>query len=322
MVYIIVLNWNGWKDTVACLESLMDLNYSDFKIIICDNDSTDGSAVQIQEWYLENNAKFSYLVDADYQHLVKTEMQSFYSTKNKGVYLIQTGDNLGYAGGNNIGIQFALNQGDVDYVWVLNNDTEVDSNALSEMVNACDVDPKIGVCGSKMVYFDEREKLQGLGGVYNPYSGVSTHYAEGEASSSKFNDLEVSSNIDYVIGASMLLTKELITELQGLPEQYFLYFEELDTCTTAQQKGYKLWVASESIVYHKEGASTESGKSLTADYYSSRSRLIYSWKFNKRYIIIVWFRLVATCLKRLINMEFKKVVNLLSVLLMLNIKLF
>lgn len=131
MIYIVVLNWNGHKDTIACLESLCKLVDSKFKIVICDNASKDGSVEKIDAWYQERNSSITYLNDAEYvklNNITSTTCQS--NSQQKGLYLIQTGANLGFAGGNNIGIKFALNQPDMQYVWLLNNDTEVAPEAL------------------------------------------------------------------------------------------------------------------------------------------------------------------------------------------------
>jgi GT2 family glycosyltransferase len=315
MVYIIVLNWNGWKDTVACLESLMDLNYPEYKVVVCDNKSTDDSVKQIKSWYQKNKAKFSYLVDADYQYLDKTNMQNCHSDKRKGLYLIQTEDNLGYAGGNNVGTRFALNQADIDYVWVLNNDTEVEPNALMPLVNKCEDDQNIGICGSRMVYFDDRSKQQGLGGNYNKYLATTKHFAGNESASQKYNDDEVSDKIDYVIGAAILFTKNALQTVGLMCEDYFLYYEEFDYALRVKAEGLSVKVATDSVIYHKEGATTKTQASDFSDFLQVKNRLVITKKFYRRYYTIVWLSLFGVVTIRFLRRRFKQAVRMLNIIL-------
>ena len=102
-VYIVILNWNGWQDTLECLASVVKLNYQNYQVVVVDNGSTDGSVGRIKEWIASQRAARALLVE--------------------------TGKNLGYAGGNNAGLRYGLARGDLAYAWVLNNDTTVDPNA-------------------------------------------------------------------------------------------------------------------------------------------------------------------------------------------------
>ncbi|EFD8911375.1 glycosyltransferase, partial [Escherichia coli] len=151
MIYIVVLNWNGAIDTINCVKSLMNLNYDDYKIIVVDNCSTDNSYDSIKE-----NLNALYITGKSFIE-VKYEDRSKYQTfENDKIILIQSPKNNGYASGNNIGIELALNQEDMKYVWVLNNDTEVDKEALTHLISKCDSDKNIGICGSRLVYFTDR----------------------------------------------------------------------------------------------------------------------------------------------------------------------
>jgi len=127
LVFIIVLNWNGKDDTLECLGSLQQLDYPNFETVVVDNGSTDGS-----------------------EDVIRSAFPS--------VNFIQTGRNLGYAGGNNVGIKHALSHG-ADYVWLLNNDTTVDPNALTALVETAQADPKIAVVGSKIFYYDQPDVI-------------------------------------------------------------------------------------------------------------------------------------------------------------------
>jgi GT2 family glycosyltransferase len=143
-VFVVLLNWNGWRDTVECLRSLGELNYSNYLIVVVDNGSTDDSVVRIREEY-------------------------------PNVLLIETGQNLGFSRGNNVAICYALERG-ADYVWLLNNDTIVDPHALRAMVEAAEADPKIGAVGSVLYEIYEKDKIQAYGGGrIHLWLGLSRH---------------------------------------------------------------------------------------------------------------------------------------------------
>ena len=131
-VYIVVLNWNGWRDTIVCLNSLKCLNYSKYQVLVVDNGSTDESVDKILNAY-------------------------------PSIALIQSKKNLGFAGGCNIGIRHAIKHG-AEYVWLLNNDTSVAPSALSEMVKVGESDKGIGAVGSVIYYMDMSDKVQTWGG--------------------------------------------------------------------------------------------------------------------------------------------------------------
>lgn len=300
MVYIVVLNWNGWKDTIACLESLMLLNYENYKIVICDNKSTDGSLDKIKDWYKINKNNFPYLANADYQYIDTIDFNIYTSSNNKGLYLIQTGSNLGYAGGNNVGIKFCLKQTDMRYVWILNNDTEVTEDSLSRMVEKLQYNKNNGICGSRLVYHHDKTKIQALGGVFNSWLCTSKHYASGMRATETFDDDFVSQNIDYVVGASALVSKELLIDVGLMSEDYFLYYEEIDFALRAKQYGYSICVATDSIVYHKEGATIKKLSGLS-DYYFLKNRLVLYKKFFKKKLVLSWLSLFVSLFRRIIR---------------------
>ncbi|BDD19242.1 glycosyltransferase family 2 protein [Escherichia coli] len=314
MVYIVVLNWNGWKDTLSCLDSLIELNYNEYKIVVCDNNSSNDSVKRITDWYESKKDSHPYLVAADYQYLDSSNLYSFSSQAKKGFYLIQTGSNLGFAGGNNVGLRFALNQNDMSHVWILNNDTVVEPSALSALTNKVSTDNKIGLCGSRMVYFHDRDKLQGIGGKYKPLLATTRHIAEGEPADTVFDERVIEKELDYVIGASMLITRACLEDVGLLSEDYFLYFEEFDYCQRLANRGYRFSIATDSWVYHKEGGSTESGRSVVSDFYQVRNRFIITKKYFPKYYIIVYFSMFGVLLNRLRKLQLKKAINIIYIL--------
>ncbi|HBQ68096.1 MAG TPA: glycosyltransferase family 2 protein [Leclercia adecarboxylata] len=303
MVYVIVLNWNGAKDTCLCVNSLLQMNYDKFRIVIVDNKSTDDSYTTIKNEVINkvsDNSQATIITSEDInKHKVKPDEKIIY---------IQSDYNRGYAGGNNLGVKFALNQDDADYVWVLNNDTEVDANALQYLVDKCNQDSNIGICGSRLVYFDDRETQQGLGGLHNKWLCTTKQYGIGESAHAKYNDEIVAQQIDYVIGAAMFFTKECLNKIGLMYEDYFLYYEELDICLRARKANFKLGICSDSIVYHKEGASTGGGKSKVADFCSIRNRLLVTAKFYPECYITVWLSLFGVAFNRARRKEFNKMI--------------
>lgn len=310
-VYIVILNWKGAEDTIACLKSLSLLEGVKYRILICDNNSLDDSYELIRsEIY-----NISFLNEKKLVELTRSEAEHYVIEDEDAIYLIQTGDNLGFAGGNNVGIRFSLNQIDMGYVWLLNNDTEVTPTTLFHMVKRSQSDERIGICGSRMVYHHDRTILQGLGGTYNPWLGTTHHYAAYKASDTVFDDDEVSSNIDYVIGASMLLKKELLETVGLLCEDYFLYFEELDITCRAFSAGFKHSISTDSIVFHKEGGSTGHvlQKSKYPDLLSIKNRIVFSKKFYPKYTFFVRIGLLGVIFNRLKRKQFDRTIYILKV---------
>ncbi|WP_025119502.1 MULTISPECIES: glycosyltransferase family 2 protein [unclassified Serratia (in: enterobacteria)] len=318
MVYIVVLNWNGKNDTIACINSLVRLEGIKYTIVVCDNGSQDDSLTEIKtclDGHCETLGQVILLnkdnVNSDY-----------YEPFEKKVFLVDNINNLGFAAGNNVGIRLALNQEDCDYVWVLNNDTEVDVDSLKALVEKMKLNPRLGLCGSKLVYFSDKTSLQGLGGKYNQWLGTVKHVCAYKKINDEFDEKAIENQIDYIIGASLFFTKDCLNKVGLLSEDYFLYFEELDYSFRMKTIA-DFGIASKSTVFHKEGGSTGSGKSLTADFYAIKNRLGIAKKYSSSCsVITVWLSLWLVLLKRLSKLEFKKSINIISVIIGLNKKIF
>lgn len=269
MNYVIVLNWNGADDTIACLKSLCALKADKLKVVVCDNDSTDDSWVKLEG----------------------------YANTQSGLdlCLIQTGANYGFAGGNNFGLRLALSDPEMEFVWLLNNDTEVDRGALDALVDHMLRNPDIGICGSTLLYMDKPDTIQAVGGVYNTWLGTSKHVLGHHRYSPELCSDVDPAIFDYVVGASMFVRRSVLEQVGLLAEEYFLYCEEIDWATRMkrQMPELKLGYASSSLVYHKEGASTGSNErqgkaySYVADYHMISSRAQFAKKFFpiKRWVV-------------------------------------
>ena len=218
-VYIILTNWNGYKDTIECLESILRLHYRNFRVVVCDNDSTDGSVYYIKDWaegqtaYLPPANKLKMFTDPSVVKPVGYRLLSGNEVPDvplctEPLIIIQTGGNLGFAGGNNVGIRFALHQGDCDFIWLLNNDTIVNPDALGHLVERALLDESIGMVGATICYYDNPDTLQTLGGArFSKYKGRSNFIGNGHKLSDIGDDMvaDVEQLLDWVSGASMFL---------------------------------------------------------------------------------------------------------------------
>ena len=300
-VYIIILNWNGWKDTIECLESIQKTLYSNYSLIVIDNCSNDTSVEKIESWaagelpvespFVSYDASLKPVSILEYDKVTaelggnneKEESHACIASCKKMI-LIQAGANLGFAGGNNIGIRYAMARNDFDYLWILNNDTVIKPDSLNELVLRMQIKPGTGICGSTILYYDKPECVQAYGGfTYNRWFGISKQLGNLERYNSTIDACTIEKKMDGVQGASMFVSKEFITEIGLLSEEYFMYFEEQDWVARSNGR-YSIAYTPASIVYHKEGSTIGSSsrflkKPYQADYYSLRNRII----FTKRY---------------------------------------
>ncbi|MBW1676916.1 MAG: glycosyltransferase family 2 protein, partial [Deltaproteobacteria bacterium] len=277
-VCTIVLNWNRWRDTIECLESLICLSPPIKTIIVCDNGSSDGSREKILSWAGKKYGSPSVPILRGDSPLPKT------SGIDPFIY-IQNQSNLGYAGGNNAGIRVALSKSCFDFIWVLNNDTLVHEDAIESFLRCARNHPKTGIFGSTIVFANRPEILQCAGGCrYNPITTIYRPVLGGEKLSRVLESGD-SSRLDYVYGASMFIRTEVFERIGLFSEEYFLFYEELDLCHRAEQAGFKIGWCKESIVYHKSSRTigwpglAEKGKIAIANYHENLSTLIFTKKF-------------------------------------------
>lgn len=307
MVYIIVLNWNGSEDTIACISSLLCLKHQEFKIVIIDNNSSDNSLAKIKEYLNDKQKKFAYYTETDLTNKVGND---------SGIITIVTSSlNRGYAGGNNLGISYALSQDDCKYIWVLNNDTEVDEYALDKLTVAISKDSTIGILGSKLIYWHDKKTIQGLGGKYFRWKCKTTHVESYESASKTYNDDEISRSIDYIIGAALFFNASALKKIGLFNDDYFLYFEELDICLRAKQKGYQIKTISDSVVYHKEGATISKERSDFSEYHYLRSNKIFIRKFYPKTMCVFYLILLIKIFNRVRRNKIKSAKAILRVIL-------
>lgn len=306
-VYVVILNWNSAQDTIHCIKSVLNLNkIKDVTIVVCDNDSKKESYEEIKNFVLDQT-NISNLIIAE------NEIPN-YKNSNYKIILIKNEKNYGYAGGNNRGVKYALNQETMQYVWILNNDTEVAPDSLDYLIDKFELNKKYGVVGSKLVEFENRTKIQGVGGVINPKFCTTKEIGNELAIDENIDELNYEKKVDYVIGASMMFNRLCLQQVGLMCEDYFLYYEEIDICNRIRQKNLEVGIASKSIVYHKHGASTGKGKSDIADYYSVRNRLLISKRFYGNYYFYVRFSIFLIIANRFRRGEIKRGINYLNFL--------
>ena len=233
-VFVLILNWNSSLECIRLYSQL--LNYTNFKEI----------------YVLDNNSALS-------------EQKILEKAIPHGNY-IQTGANLGYAGGNNIGIEMALKKG-AEFVCILNPDIEIENNFISPLVEECILNPNIGVIGPRICFHDSKAKIYSDGGLVYPRKGYKTTHVNHllEESKSEFKELN---EVSYVNGSAMIIPATSFKCTGFMREDFFLYFEETEWCMRLKDSGKSIKVAPFEKVYHKSSV-----KGSTYNFYMNRNRI-------------------------------------------------
>jgi hypothetical protein len=282
-VCAIVVNWNGWRDTVVCIESLLALDESPFRILVCDNASSDDSVSQLRCWLGSRSAQ-----------------------ERETVYLLPLPKNLGYAGALNAGIRWAQSHARTQFFWLLNNDVQAMPGALRELLAARHSVPSAGLCGSVLLDWDEPAQVQAIGGRYRKWLGVGWHDKREPVGGDA-----VCVNMDYPVGASLLVDEVYLACVGPMDESYFLYCEEMDWAERGRRHGFRPVIALRSRLRHKEGASTGSRggvrhKSMLSEYYGVTNRLRITRRFWPAYLPVVWLSLWLVIADRLVHCEYRR----------------
>ncbi|MEJ8835712.1 glycosyltransferase family 2 protein [Ramlibacter sp. AN1133] len=293
----VVVNWNGWRDTIGCVDSLLALGNPPLRIVLCDNASTDGSVSELAQ-YLSTRLP---------QWQTEPDGMSWTSPRcGEGVvsvHLLRMPQNLGYAGALNEGIRWSRERWAPKGFWLLNNDVKAEPGALAALVAAHDSVPRAGICGSVLLEWDDPPCIQAVAGVHRRWLGVGWHDTRLPAHGG-----DVSLAVDYPVGASMYVDTAYLDAVGPMDPCYFLYCEEMDWAERGRRLGYRPVVALASRLRHKEGASTGSRggvrhKSLLSERYGVTSRLRITRKFWPRYLPLVWASLLLVILDRLAHGE-------------------
>jgi hypothetical protein len=238
---VVVLNWNGREDTLRCLESLHAVEYENWEIIVVDNDSADGSVEAIRQ---------------DYR-----------------VVVIETGANLGFTGGNNVGITVALEK-KAEFVLLLNNDTIVAPDILSVLVAASESHPDGGVFGAKIYYLDHTKRLWYAGAHWRATWAGFEHVGQGRIDNGI--DFEEIQDTAYASGCAMFLRASAIRKIGMLDPRFFLLFEEVEWCSRAMKAGFRCLLVPSAKVWHRVSASFGDRTGPLYEYFWIRNRLLWA----------------------------------------------
>lgn len=243
-VIIILLNWNNWRDTLECVNACDKLSWPKFHILLVDNHSTDNSVEMLRHHFPD-------------------------------LELIETGANLGFAGGNNIGIKRALDLG-AEYVWLLNNDAVPAPGSLEPLVRSLLAAPAAACAASKIYYMDDPQRIWFAGGAWSKGHLRLRQQGSGRIDTGQFGNIR---EIGSVTGCSVLLSCKTLQHIGLLEERYFLYWEDTDWSARALNKGYKLLFVPDSHVWHKVSASIETRSALQY-YYFTRNGLYFCREYD------------------------------------------
>ena len=267
-VFVIIVNWNGKQDTESCLNSLERIEKTnvDFHCIVVDNGSRDDSVVSIRKKY-------------------------------PWAIVLPTGENLGFTGGNNVGIIYALEH-ETEYIWLLNNDTIVDRYVLKNLIPF--KDPHVGICGSK-IYFapkhefhleryrtDERGRVFWYAGGHIDWANMyASHRGVDEVDHGQFDTEE---ETPFVTGCSMMIRARVFDRIGLLDDRYYLYLEELDFCLRAKKVGFTLRYVPSSVLWHVNAGSSARPGNLLQQYYITRNRLLIGQLYASKRTQLALFR--------------------------------
>ena len=267
-IVVVIVNYNGYKDTEECLASLRKVKTPNMYVIIVDNGSTDDSTNRLKEFVIEEK-----------EHLICVE------------------DNLGFSGGNNIGIRYAIDKG-AEYVCLLNNDTVVDPNFLDKMLDKADNN---SVVYGTIRFFSNPDRVWFAGGNYNRWTGRTVHFGYNQ-NDAKIEELREKQN--FVTGCLLLMPTYVIEKIGMLPEHYFLYYEDTEYSLRLIENGVGMKYAREAIIYHKVSASTQKMPDKMM-YYTIRNSLLVICEHEKGIRKIVSYMCVtARNIKRMIKGEY------------------
>lgn len=244
LVHIILVNWNGREITLECLHSLHSLTYAHYRIIVVDNASTDGSVEAI---------------GASFPDVITLHMQ----------------ENVRFAGGNNAGIRYAIDH-HADMILLLNNDTIVDSEFLSRLVQRMRDTPRAGMIVPKIYYFEKPDVIWYAGGVISFWTGTLRHVGLREPDRGNFDQ---AGETDYATGCCILASAKVVNEVGLLDKSYHMYTEDADWSMRVRNAGYTIVCEPSAHVWHK--VSTSSGGHLS--WYKIRNKYISNMKFFWRY---------------------------------------
>lgn len=304
-VVIVILNYKNYNDTIECLNSLFDISYSNYEIVVVDNFSENDSLEYIEKFLVFSEKKYELIKDSDIECS---------ESIRENIILLQSSKNGGYAAGNNLGIRTAIKRM-ADYVLILNNDTVVKKNFLESMVEFAESNERAGVVGPKVLdIYGEVDKdcarRKPTIGYYFFCVGMvrkilpnnywyKQHYYCGEY------DYESPKKVDLLSGCCMLIKKDIIKSIGLLDENTFLYVEEHILCEKLQNNSYYSAIVPHSIIIHKRGKATSQSNSLLINEIRRSSIRYYLLKYRKYPVMLVWLIMLSIMTPRIMQYKIK-----------------
>jgi GT2 family glycosyltransferase len=264
-LFIVLVNWNKAQLTINCIESINNSTFTDYKIVVIDNNSHDNSVELLAECGFD-------------------------------FYMIKSSENLGYTGGNNLGIKYAL-LNKCKYILLLNNDTLIDKFALENLVNTLKRDNEVGIVQPKIYFHPEVTRIWSGPTKFNKTFLKPRLIGYGSFDSNIINQDHY---LDYAVGCATLIKAEVFNEIGLLDDDFFAVCEDVDFGMRARIKGYKIFYNPKAIIYHLESASSGGSENPNYIYYQTRSYLILfsKWKNNWLHFFIAFLVYFSTNLFR------------------------
>lgn len=248
-VSIVIVNWNGIADTTECLRSLLQVNYKKFRVFVIDNGSSNNEAEQLRNLF--NDPRLT---------------------------IVPLKKNLGFAIASNIGIRLSI-QANADYIMLLNNDTTVDINFLSNLVSEMEKNPKIGVAAPKIYFYHDKKRIWYAGGKINLYFKHKI-IGIGQVDNGQFDS---TMETDYALGACMLVNRQVFDKIGLLAREYFYGPDDVDFCLRARQEDFLCYFVPGSKIWHKEsGTIKRHGLMNRKLFYIIRNAVMLKYKFLRQ----------------------------------------
>lgn len=331
-VDIVVLNWNGWEDTIECLESLFQMTYGNYRVVLVDNGSTDGSIERIKDWASGKRQVQSkyFIYDPNTKPIPVIEHDQHAPEAGRGkepLIIIRLKENIGFARGNNVGIKYALSDPEYKYILALNNDTIVRPDFLERMMDVFKEHPKAGLLGPKIVDYYSGKHWQG---VMLDRIDIFTTIMFFTPLKIFFNRVPMSKRyllpgrgaekVYGIAGCCMLFKSKILEEIGLFDETTFLGWEEYIIAEKLLKRGYETYAAAESIIYHKVARDTVRREPVEKTIIFLRSERYFQEKYLKmpayQRLMIKAIRLIAYSIIAVFNKQFRNnYINLMNAIL-------
>ena len=317
---IVLVNWNRWADTLECLESVLRSTLP-VEVVVVDNGSTDGSLDRFEAWASGGEAapvaaagmaRFSQPPlpkPIAYRRLAAGARDA----PDPAVRLtfIDAGRNGGFAAGNNVGLAYLLRRRELDAFWLLNNDTVAAPEAAAAIVARMAATDRIGMCGTVVRFYHRPDTVQALNGSrFNVWTGQSRGLGFRQPAAQPFDPRRIAEATDFVLGASLAVSRAFLEAIGPMDEGYFLYFEEADWAARNDGR-FRIGFAHGATVWHKEGGSIGSSgvagqRSNLSEYWLNRSRLRFIRRHHPWLLPWHWLVTLALMLRRLARGQARK----------------